>query len=314
MNPDNNGQKPVKPAPRPAPRVHAARTMEREMTSMNGYLAATLGVLFIAGTVVSFILAPAGGAITIVPRIGLILVGIALLAGLYMLQPREAAIMLLFGEYKGTDHSEGLRWANPFYVKRKFSLRSRNLNAPTLKVNDKRGNPIEISAVVVWRVEDTAQAVFEVDDYENYVKVQAEAAIRHLATQFAYDEGEDLAEGETTLRSGQAAITALREELQQRFDDAGVTVEDAKLSHLAYAPEIAQVMLRRQQAEAIISARTKIVHGAVSMVEAALKGLSEREIVVLDDERKAAMVSNLLVVLCSDKDTQPIINTGTLYG
>ncbi|HEY2977231.1 MAG TPA: SPFH domain-containing protein, partial [Burkholderiaceae bacterium] len=187
-------------------------------------------------------------------------------------------------------------------------------NAPTLKVNDKRGNPVEISAVVVWRVRDTAQAVFEVDDFENYVKVQAEAAIRHLATQFAYDEGEDLAPGETTLRAGSAAVLALKSELQERFADAGVTVEDAKLSHLAYAPEIAQVMLRRQQAEAIIGARQKIVLGAVSMVESALKGLSEREIVVLDDERKAAMVSNLLVVLCSDKDTQPIINTGTLYG
>jgi regulator of protease activity HflC (stomatin/prohibitin superfamily) len=250
----------------------------------------------------------------LLPRILLILLGIAAMAGLYMLQPREAAIMTLFGEYVGTDRSEGLRWANPFYVKRKISLRARNLNAPTLKVNDKRGNPIEISAVVVWRVQDTAAAVFEVDDYERYVAVQAEAAIRHLATQFAYDEGDDLAPGETTLRSGEAAIRALKEELQQRFDDAGVAVEDAKLSHLAYAPEIAQVMLRRQQAEAIISARQKIVHGAVSMVEDALRGLSEREIVVLDDERKAAMVSNLLVVLCSDKDTQPIINTGTLYG
>ncbi|MBL8329489.1 MAG: SPFH domain-containing protein [Rubrivivax sp.] len=290
------------------------RLLERPVQSMNGYLAATIGALLILATVTSFILAPIGTVLTVLPRVLLIIIGVALLAGLYMLQPREAAILLLFGEYKGTDRSEGLRWANPFYVKRKISLRSRNLNAPTLKVNDKRGNPIEISAVVVWRVEDTAQAVFEVDDYENYVKVQAEAAIRHLATQFAYDEGEDLAPGETTLRSGQAAITALREELQQRFDDAGVVVEDAKLSHLAYAPEIAQVMLRRQQAEAIISARQKIVQGAVSMVEAALKGLSERSIVVLDDERKASMVSNLLVVLCSDKDTQPIINTGTLYG
>jgi regulator of protease activity HflC (stomatin/prohibitin superfamily) len=166
---------------------------------------------------------------------------------------------------------------------------------------------------VVWRVDDTARAVFDVDDYEKYVHVQAESALRHLATQFAYDEGEDLVPGESTLRSGEVAIAALKTELQQRFDDAGVVVEDAKLSHLAYAPEIAQVMLRRQQAEAIISARSKIVHGAVSMVEAALKGLSERQIVVLDDERKAAMVSNLLVVLCSDKDTQPIINTGTLY-
>jgi regulator of protease activity HflC (stomatin/prohibitin superfamily) len=230
-----------------------------------------------------------------------------------MLQLREAAIVTLFGEYRGTDRAEGLRWANPLYGKRKISLRARNLNAPTLKVNDKRGNPIEISAVVVWRVHDTAQAVFEVDDYETYVKVQAEAGIRHLATQFAYDEGEDLAPGETTLRSGEPAVAMLRDELQQRFEQAGVTVEDAKLSHLAYAPEIAQVMLRRQQAEAIVSARSKIVHGAVSMVEEALQGLSERQIVMLDDERKAAMVSNLLVVLCSDKDTQPIVNTGTLY-
>jgi regulator of protease activity HflC (stomatin/prohibitin superfamily) len=265
-------------------------TSERELRSIDGYLAAFVGALLIAGTVVSFVLAPAAGGAWGV-----------------------AAILNLFGRYAGTDRTEGLRWANPLYVKRKISLRARNLNMPTLKVNDKRGNPVEISAVVVWRVDDTARAVFDVDDYENYVKVQAESALRHLATQFAYDEGEDLAPGESTLRSGEVAIAALKTELQQRFDDAGVVVEDAKLSHLAYAPEIAQVMLRRQQAEAIISARSKIVHGAVSMVEQALKGLSEREIVVLDDERKAAMVSNLLVVLCSDKDTQPIVNTGTLY-
>jgi regulator of protease activity HflC (stomatin/prohibitin superfamily) len=295
------------------PHAGGPRVAERRRTSVNGYLAATGGVLLIAGSVLSFIVMPVS-PLTILPRIALILCGVALLAGLYMLQPREAAILMLFGQYVGTDRSEGLRWANPFYVKRRISLRARNLNAPTLKVNDKRGNPIEISAVVVWRVEDTARAVFEIDDYETYVKVQAEAAIRHLATRFAYDEGDDLSHGEPTLRSGDTPMTALREELQQRFDEAGVVVEDAKLSHLAYAPEIAQVMLRRQQAEAIISARTKIVQGAVSMVEEALKGLSEREIVVLDDERKAAMVSNLLVVLCSDKDTQPIINTGTLYG
>jgi regulator of protease activity HflC (stomatin/prohibitin superfamily) len=168
--------------------------------------------------------------------------------------------------------------------------------------------------VIVWRVEDTAQAVFEVDDYEAYVAMQAEAAIRHMATLYAYDEGDDLAPGETTLRSGEAALATLRSQLQERFTAAGVQVEDAKISHLAYAPEIAQVMLRRQQAEAIISARSRIVHGAVSMVEDALKGLSERAIVHLDDERKAAMVSNLLVVLCSDKETQPVINAGTLYG
>jgi regulator of protease activity HflC (stomatin/prohibitin superfamily) len=289
-------------------------TTERELRSVDGYLAAAIGVLLILAAVISFIAAPgAGGVAGIVLRALMPLVGVFILAGLYMLQPNEAAILTLFGRYVGTDRSEGLRWANPFYVKRKISLRARNLNAPTLKVNDKRGNPVEISAVVVWRVDDTAQAVFNVDDYANYVQVQAEAGLRHMATQFAYDEGEDLAPGETTLRSGNAAAGALKTELQERFDDAGVVVEDAKLSHLAYAPEIAQVMLRRQQAEAIISARSKIVHGAVSMVEDALKGLSEREIVVLDDERKAAMVSNLLVVLCSDKDTQPIVNTGTLY-
>jgi regulator of protease activity HflC (stomatin/prohibitin superfamily) len=289
-------------------------TQEREIRSADGYLMAAIGVLLILVPVISFVaLAGAGGLWGILLRVLLIGTGVFILIGLYMLQPNEAAILTLFGKYAGTDRSDGLRWANPLYVKRKISLRARNLNAPTLKVNDKRGNPVEISAVVVWRVADTARAVFDVDDFEHYVKVQAEAAIRHLATQFAYDEGEDLAPGETTLRSGQAAISALKQEVQARFDDAGVVVEDAKLSHLAYAPEIAQVMLRRQQAEAIISARSKIVLGAVSMVEAALKGLSEREIVVLDDERKAAMVSNLLVVLCSDKDAQPIVNAGTLY-
>ncbi|MBL8313011.1 MAG: SPFH domain-containing protein [Rubrivivax sp.] len=293
--------------------MSTAPTPERHLQSTNGYTAALVGVVLIAGTVLSFILAPGLGLALILARVLLILAGVFVLVGLYMLQPREAAIMTLFGEYRGTDRSEGLRWANPLYHKRKISLRARNLNAPTLKVNDKRGNPIEISAVVVWRVQDTARAVFEVDDFENYVRVQAEAAIRHMATQFAYDEGDDLAAGETTLRSGDPAIRALRYELQQRFDAAGVAVEDAKLSHLAYAPEIAQVMLRRQQAEAIISARTKIVQGAVAMVEDALKRLSEREIVVLDDERKAAMVSNLLVVLCSDRETQPIVNAGTLY-
>lgn len=287
---------------------------EKPLQSVNGYAAAALGIALIALPVASFLLLPVYTPLTLVLRVLLIVAGVFVMAGLYMLQPREAAILTLFGAYQGTDRSEGLRWANPLYAKRKLSLRARNLNAPTLKVNDKRGNPIEISAVVVWRVHDTAQAVFEVDDFEHYVKVQAEAAIRHLATQFAYDEGDDLAAGETTLRSGEPAIAALRDELQQRFEQAGVTVEDAKLSHLAYAPEIAQVMLRRQQAEAIISARTKIVHGAVAMVEDALKRLSEREIVVLDDERKASMVSNLLVVLCSDRETQPIVNTGTLYG
>jgi regulator of protease activity HflC (stomatin/prohibitin superfamily) len=235
-------------------------------------------------------------------------------AGLYTLQPNEAALLSFFGRYVGTQRGRGLCWNQPFLRKRKLSLRSRNLNAPTLKVNDQRGNPIEISAAVVWRVRDTAQAAFEVDDFERFVQVQAEAALRHLASQYPYDEGEADDRKALTLRGGLDEVSeALRAELQARFAQAGVEVQDARLTHLAYAPEIAQVMLRRQQAEAIISARHKIVQGAVSMVEAAIKGLSEREIVQLDDERKAAMVSNLLVVLCSDRETQPVVNTGTLY-
>jgi regulator of protease activity HflC (stomatin/prohibitin superfamily) len=289
-------------------------TREIPRSTASGYTMAGIGVALIALPVLSFVLlAGAGGGWGIALRMLLIAAGVFILVGLYMLQPNEAAILTLFGRYAGTDREAGLRWANPLYVKRRLSLRARNLNAPTLKVNDKRGNPVEISAVVVWRVHDSAQAVFDVDDFENYVKVQAESGLRHMATQFAYDEGDDLAPGETTLRSGEGAAAALKTELQARFDPAGVVVEEAKLSHLAYAPEIAQVMLRRQQAEAIISARQKIVLGAVSMVEAALQGLSERRIVELDDERKAAMVSNLLVVLCSDRDTQPIVNAGTLY-
>jgi regulator of protease activity HflC (stomatin/prohibitin superfamily) len=294
--------------------VHTRR--ETAFASTNGYLAACGGIALLLGAamLVKTAATGAGGFPLFVGAIVLVLAGIFCLTGLFMLQPNESAIITLFGKYIGTDRSEGLRWAFPLYVKRRLSLRARNFNAPTLKVNDKRGNPVEIGAAVVWRVRDTAQAVFEVDDFERYVSIQAEAALRHLASQYAYDEAEDLPEGETTLRGGMDVVAdALKCELQARFEAAGVEVLDAKLTHLAYAPEIAQVMLRRQQAEAIVGARAKIVHGAVSMVEAALKGLSERGIVELDDERKAAMVSNLLVVLCSDKETQPIINTGTLY-
>lgn len=296
----------------------AAAMIRREtaFSSANGYLALAAGVacallaLYLFKTGVD-----AGGpGAYILAALGVGFLGIMCLWGLFMLQPNEAAILTLFGKYIGTDRSEGLRWAFPLYTKRRLSLRARNFNAPTLKVNDKRGNPVEISAAVVWRVRDTAQALFEVDDFERYVQIQAEAALRHLASQYAYDEGEDLPEGETTLRAGMDVVAeALKVELQARFEAAGVETLDAKLTHLAYAAEIAQVMLRRQQAEAIISARAKIVHGAVSMVEAALHGLAARGIVELDAERKAAMVSNLLVVLCSDKDVQPIINTGTLY-
>ena len=282
--------------------------VERPFRSANGYLMLAVGLLGLL----------AGGALLLrggfLPAVALLVAGLLVLGGLYMLQPNTGAILLLFGEYRGTDRAEGLRWANPFLAKRKLSLRARNLNVPTLKVNDRRGNPVEIGAAVVWRVRDTAQAVFEVDDFEAYVRIQAEAALRHLASMYAYDQGEDADANETTLRGSLDEVSeALKAELQARFGEAGVEVTGAKLTHLAYAPEIAQVMLRRQQAEAIISARKKIVTGAVSMVEAALQGLSEREIVVLDDERKAAMVSNLLVVLCSDKDTQPILNAGTLY-
>ncbi|HEY1093004.1 MAG TPA: SPFH domain-containing protein [Burkholderiaceae bacterium] len=285
---------------------------EQAAATASGF--AMLG-LFLASFVAGLALALIGSAPVPAVLGGLIVMGsIFGLLGLYMLQPNEAAILTLFGRYTGSDRSEGLRWANPLAIKRKISLRARNLNMPPLKVNDRRGNPVEIGAAVVWAVRDTAQAAFDVDNYETYVTVQAEAALRHLASLYAYDEADDPQEGITTLRGGQDDVAAaLRLELQARLGAAGVEVSDAKLTHLAYAPEIAQVMLRRQQAEAIIGARTKIVQGAVTMVEAALKGLSERDIVVLDDERKAAMVSNLLVVLCSDRETQPIVNAGTLY-
>ena len=288
------------------------RPVRRELPyrSLNGYWMAAAALLLIVAGVLAlarYLAPPAVGIL-------LLLAGGALLLGLYMLQPNEGIILSLFGKYLGTDRTEGLRWTNPLQSGNKISLRARNLNTAPLKVNDKRGNPVEIGAVVVWRVRDSAQAVFDVDSFETYVSLQAEAAVRHLAALYAYDSGDDLAPDETTLRAGQDEVAAaMREELGARFLPAGVEVLDAKLTHLAYAPEIAQVMLRRQQAEAVISARSKIVLGAVSMVESALQGLSERHIVELDDERKAAMVTNLLVVLCSDRETQPIVNAGTLY-
>ena len=231
--------------------------------------------------------------------------------GLFTLQPNEAAVLILFGAYKGTVRDSGFSWANPFNKRIRISLRARNFNGDKLKVNDKRGNPVEIAAVVVWRVQDTAQACFDVDSYEHYVAVQSESAVRHLASGYAYDDGE---QNEITLRGGSDDVSAaLREELNQRLTKAGVHVEEARITHLAYAPEIAQAMLRRQQAEAVIAARQKIVHGAVSMVEMALKELAEKHVVNLDEERKAAMVSNLLVVLCGEAEVHPVVNTGTLY-
>ena len=255
---------------------------------------------------------------------------IVMLSGLFTLQPNEARVLLLFGAYKGTVKEPGLHWANPFYSngagkfnvktapadafkfgRNKISLRRRTYNGSALKVNDKRGNPIEIAAVVVWRVADTAQAMFDVDNYQTYMQTQSESALRHLASLYSYDDGE---ENESTLRGNVEEISrALCSELQDRLAKAGLVVDEARLTHLAYAPEIAQAMLRRQQAEAVIAARQKIVHGAVSMVDMALKDLADKHVVALDDERKAAMVSNLMVVLCGESEVHPVVNTGTLY-
>ncbi|MEO8312970.1 MAG: SPFH domain-containing protein [Caldimonas sp.] len=288
---------------------------ERPAATTSGYVYIAIGLAALAVGVWLGATRPSGATILIV--IATVLVAVWCLAGLYMLQPNQAANLLLFGNYRGTDRGEGLRWANPFYSANKVSIRARNFNSEKLKVNDLRGNPIEIAATVVWRVDDTARASFDVENFEAYVLTQAESALRHLALSYAYDNLEDTgptAHTEVTLRSGTEEVAlALRDELQQRFDLAGLVVVDAKLTHLAYAPEIAGTMLRRQQAEAVIAARTKIVQGAVGMVELALTGLAERGLMQLDDERRAAMVSNLLVVLCSDHDATPVINAGTLY-
>jgi regulator of protease activity HflC (stomatin/prohibitin superfamily) len=234
-----------------------------------------------------------------------------LTAGLFMVNPNEAKVLQLFGEYKGTAKEQGLRWANPFYTKKKVSLRIRNFESSHLKVNDIDGNPIEIAAVVVWKVFETAEAVFEVDDYEHYVKVQSESALRNLATSYAYDAHDD---AQASLRGHTGAVADhLKREVNERLSKAGVEVIEARISHLAYAPEIAAAMLQRQQAGAIIAARQRIVEGAVGMVEMALDMLSKKSIITLDEDRKAAMVSNLLVVLCGDRNTQPVINTGTIY-
>ena len=242
--------------------------------------------------------------------IGILLAAFGL-AGLFIVNPNEAKVLQLFGSYAGTVKVAGLRWANPFYSKRRISLRVRNFESARLKVNDADGNPIEIAAVVVWRVVETAEACFEVDDYENYVHVQSESALRNLATSYAYDAHE---EGQKSLRGHTLEVAAhLKAEIQERLTKAGVEVMEARITHLAYAPEIAAAMLQRQQAGAIIAARQRIVEGAVGMVEMALEMLARKEIVRLDEERKAAMVSNLLVVLCGERAPQPIVNTGTIY-
>jgi regulator of protease activity HflC (stomatin/prohibitin superfamily) len=318
---------------------------ERIVSTMNGWGMLIVNFALFLGA--AFMLGPTGmvGPMHFFGAL-LTVIGLILLGGYFTLQPNQARVLILFGAYKGTVHSSGFHWTNPAYSRNrgfaprkysspgqgdrnrtgrqptgvgpglqslstKLSLRAHNFSSDALKVNDKRGNPVEIAAVVVWRVENTAQAVFDVEDYTSYVEIQSESAIRSIASRYAYDQGD---EHEITLRGGADEVAlALKEELQVRLLKAGVVVEEARITHLAYAPEIAPVMLRRQQAEAIIAARKIIVQNAVSMVHMALDELDQKNVVKLDDERKAAMVSNLLVVLCGNSDATPVINTGTLY-
>jgi regulator of protease activity HflC (stomatin/prohibitin superfamily) len=329
-----------------------AATHEREVGALSGWFMLFVNLALLIGSIY-FFFATIGAvandrldgdsgvvALRILLAILTFIASWIMLSGHFTLQPNEARVQILFGDYKGTVRKSGFYWANPFFarnrgkvamgigkvtnssghktdgivykpLKTKISLRAHNFNSEKLKVNDKRGNPVEIAAVVVWRVEDTAQAAFDVEDYESYVQVQSEAAIRSIASLYAYDHGEAQ---EITLRGGGDEIAhELTKELAARLDKAGVVVDEARLTHLAYAPEIASAMLRRQQAEAVIAAREKIVLGAVSMVEMALSELARKDVVKLDEERKAAMVSNLLVVLCGTEEASPVINTGTLY-
>lgn len=285
---------------------------ETKASSLPGIPVAVLFVLLFLGSAALFFY---GGANQIPAALAtgvVVFVIVAFLCkGFFQVQPNQGMVLLLFGRYAGTARETGLRWTNPFLSKRAISLRVRNFESSKLKVNDADGNPIEIAAVIVWQVVDTAEAVFQVDDYENYVHIQSESALRQMAQSYPYDSHDD---GKPSLRSHGDEITAhLCEQIQERLGRAGVKVLEARISHLAYAQEIAQAMLQRQQAGAIIAARTKIVEGAVSMVQMALEQLSSQHIVELDEERRAAMVSNLLVVLCGERGTQPVLNTGTLY-
>jgi regulator of protease activity HflC (stomatin/prohibitin superfamily) len=285
---------------------------ETKASSLSGIPIAVLFVLLFIGSAALFLY---GAANQLPPALAVgaaVFVIVAFLCkGFFQVQPNQGMVMLLFGRYAGTARETGLRWTNPFLSKRAVSLRVRNFESSKLKVNDADGNPIEIAAVIVWQVVDTAEAVFQVDDYENYVHIQSESALRQMAQSYPYDSHED---GKPSLRSHGDEITQhLCEQIQERLGKAGVEVLEARISHLAYAQEIAQAMLQRQQAGAIIAARTKIVEGAVSMVQMALEQLSQQRIVELDEERRAAMVSNLLVVLCGERGTQPVLNTGTLY-
>jgi regulator of protease activity HflC (stomatin/prohibitin superfamily) len=285
---------------------------ENEIKATNGLMVLLLGILALAGSVAGMIAAATVEQGALVAVGGLVLLTtIILLCGLFTVNPNEAKVLTLFGKYVGSVREAGLWFANPFYMKKKISLRVRNFETTKLKVNDNHSNPIEIAAVVVWKVVDSAEALFEVDDFQHFVQTQSESAVRALAQSYPYDA--HLVE-EIALSTHPAEVAkGLQSAIQERLEKAGVDVIEARISHLAYAPEIASAMLRRQQASAIIAARKKIVEGAVGMVENALELISQKSIVTLDDERKAAMVSNLLVVLCSDRDAQPIVNTGTIY-
>ena len=285
---------------------------EREYAALPG-IPMTLLLVAAMGIILYAIVTGAerGSAARIVGLSLALLLDIFLLAGLFIVNPNEGRVLQFFGDYAGTAKQPGLRWANPLFTKKRISLRVRNFESGRLKVNDHEGNPIEIAAVVVWKVVDTAEAVFQVDDYQNFVKVQTESAVRNMATSYKYDAHE---ENEMSLRGNTAEVAEhLKKEIQDRLNQAGVEVMEARISHLAYAPEIAQAMLQRQQAGAIIAARQRIVEGAVGMVQMALDMLSQRDILELDNERRAAMVSNLLVVLCGEKSVQPVVNTGTIY-
>jgi len=285
---------------------------EKLIRGSSGWLLVIILFAGIAAGVFSlYLAAEADAPARILPSIGFIALSIFGFMGLTVVQPNTARVVLLFGDYRGSIKTPGFRWVNPLTTRRVVSLKVRNFESGKLKVNDHIGNPIEIAAIVVWRVVETAEAVFRVDDYEHFVHMQTESAVRNLATTFPYDAHE---EGELSLRGSASEVSArLKQEIQERLSEAGVEVIEARISHLAYAPEIANAMLRRQQASAIIAARQKIVEGAVGMVEMALESLSAKRVVELDEERKATMVSNLLVVLCSDRDAQPVVNTGTLY-
>jgi regulator of protease activity HflC (stomatin/prohibitin superfamily) len=288
-------------------------TSERPASTYSGYAMLIVLLLAIVIDIFSIVSLPngPGGALNVVVIIAATIVFILVMPGFYMLQPNQAAAITLFGEYRGTDRTTGLRWTWPWKAKKKISVRANNFISDKIKVNDLRGNPIDIAAQIMWRVVDTAQALFDVDDYKQFVRVQVEAAIRTIGSRYPYD---DFAHKEVTLRGNHDEVGAeLRKELQERLTVAGITIDECGFTYLAYATEIAGAMLRRQQAQAVVAARQTLVEGAVGMVEMALASLSEKHVVELDDERRAAMVSNLMVVLCGERDTQPVVNTGTLY-